>query len=267
MEENSNTAMRSFFQMRHVTREFGGLKAVSDFSIKLERGELTGLIGPNGAGKTTVFNMITGMLRPTAGDITWKGENITRLPSHLITARGIARTFQNIKLFADMSVLENVMVSCHYSIDSSFLAAMLGLPKHRREEKRIREHSLKYLGEAGLAPLAFEKAQNLPYGLQRKLEIARALATEPGMLLLDEPAAGMNPMEKMELAAFIRRIREKSGITIFLIEHDMKFVMNICERIKVINYGQSIAEGSPDEIRSDPEVISAYLGGAPHAQG
>ena len=267
MEEDSKTAMSSFFQMRHVTREFGGLKAVSDFSITLERGELTGLIGPNGAGKTTVFNMITGILRPTAGDITWNGENITRLPSHLITARGIARTFQNIKLFADMKVLENVMVSCHYSMDSSFLAAMLGLPKHGREEKRIRKHSLKYLEEAGLAPLASEKAQNLPYGLQRKLEIARALATQPGMLLLDEPAAGMNPMEKMELAAFIRRIREKSEVTIFLIEHDMKFVMNICERIKVINYGQSIAEGTPDEIRSDPEVISAYLGGASRAQG
>jgi branched-chain amino acid transport system ATP-binding protein len=258
--------MSSFFQMRHVTREFGGLKAVSDFSIALEPGELTGLIGPNGAGKTTVFDMITGMLRPTSGDITWKGESITRLPAHLITARGIARTFQNIKLFADMSVLENVMVSCHHSTDSSFLAAMLGLSRHRREERRIREHSMIRLEEAGLAHLAFEKAQNLPYGLQRKLEIARALATEPGLLLLDEPAAGMNPIEKTELAAFISRIREKSGITIFLIEHDMKFVMNTCARIKVINYGQPIAEGTPDEIRNNPEVISAYLGGAPNAQ-
>ncbi len=259
--------MSPLFQMRHVTREFGGLKAVSDFSITLEHGELTGLIGPNGAGKTTGFNMITGMLRPTAGDITWNGENITRLPSHLITARGIARTFQNIKLFSDMSVLENVMVSCHCSIHSSFLAAMLGLPKHGREEERIRKHSMKHLEEAGLAPLASEKAQNLPYGLQRKLEIARALATEPGMLLLDEPAAGMNPMEKMELAVFIRRIREKSGITIFLIEHDMKFVMNICERIKVINYGRSIAEGAPDEIRSRPGGHLGLSRGASHAQG
>jgi len=258
--------MSSFFQMRHVTREFGGLKAVSDFSIVLERGELTGLIGPNGAGKTTVFNMITGMLRPTSGDITWKGENITRLPAHLITARGIARTFQNIRLFADMSVLENVMVSFHFSTDSSFLAAMLGLPKHRREERRIREHSMRYLEEAGLARLAFEKAQNLPYGLQRKLEIARALATEPGILLLDEPAAGMNPIEKTELATFIGKIRARSGITIFLIEHDMKFVMNVCERIKVMNYGQSIAEGTPDEIRNNPEVVSAYLGGTSDAQ-
>jgi len=258
--------MSSFFRMREVTKEFGGLTAVSDFSMGAEPGQLIGLIGPNGAGKTTVFNMITGILRPTAGDIIWKGENITRLPTHLITARGIARTFQNIKLFSDMSALENIMVSRHHSIGSSIFAAMAGLPKYRREEKRIREHCLKYLEEAGLARFAFERAQNLPYGLQRKLEIARALATEPGMLLLDEPAAGMNPMEKMELAAFIRQIREKSQITVFLIEHDMKFVMNICERIRVMNYGRSIAEGTPGEIRTNPEVISAYLGGAPHAQ-
>jgi len=258
--------MKPFFQMSHVTKRFGGLEAVSDFSIALERSELVGLIGPNGAGKTTTFNMMTGMLRPTEGDITWKGENITRLPAHLITARGIARTFQNVKLFNDMSVIENIMVSCHYSINSSFLAAMLGLPGHRKEEQRIREHSLKCLEEAGLARLAFERAQNLPYGLQRKLEIVRAIATEPGLLLLDEPAAGMNPTEKIELSAFIRRIREKSGITILLIEHDMNFVMNICERIRVMNYGRSIAEGTPGEIRTNPEVISAYLGGAPHAQ-
>jgi branched-chain amino acid transport system ATP-binding protein len=253
--------------MRRVTKEFGGLKAVSGFSITLARGELTGLIGPNGAGKTTVFNMITGLLKPTMGDIFWNGENISRLPAHLITARGIARTFQNIKLFGDMSVLENVMVSFHYSMDSWFLSAMLGLPKHRREERRIREQSLRYLEEAGLRRLAFEKAQNLPYGLQRKLEIARALATGPGMLLLDEPAAGMNPMEKIELADFIRRVRDKRGITIFLIEHDMRFVMSICERIKVMDYGLSIAEGSPVEIRNNPEVIRAYLGGSSHAQG
>jgi branched-chain amino acid transport system ATP-binding protein len=259
--------MNDSFQMHHITKQFGGLTAVSDFSISIGSGEFIGLIGPNGAGKTTVFNMITGTLRPTAGDISWKGEIITRLASHLITARGIARTFQNIRLFADMSVLENVMVSCHHSIGSSFLDVMLGLPKYRREGKRIREHSFRCLQEAGLAHLAFERAQNLPYGLQRKLEIARALATQPGMLLLDEPAAGMNPLEKAELAAYIRRIGEKSGITIFLIEHDMKFVMNICERIRVMNYGRSIAEGTPDEIRSNPEVITAYLGGVSHAQG
>jgi branched-chain amino acid transport system ATP-binding protein len=259
--------MNSFFQMRRVTKRFGGLEAVSDFSITLERGELVGLIGPNGAGKTTIFNIMTGMLRPTEGDIIWKGENITRLSPHLITARGIARTFQNIKLFGDMSVIENVMVSCHHSIRSSFFAAMFGLPGHRSEEKRIREHCLKFLEEADLAHLAFERAKNLPYGLQRKLEIVRAIATEPGMLLLDEPVAGMNPTEKMELSAFILRICEQNGITILLIEHDMKFVMNLCERIRVMDYGRSIAEGAPDEIRNNPEVISAYLGGAFHAQG
>ncbi len=259
--------MNSFFQMRRVTKEFGGLKAVSSFSITLAQGELTGLIGPNGAGKTTVFNMITGILKPTTGDIIWNGADISRLPPHLITAKGIARTFQNIKLFGDMSVLENVMVSFHYSMDSWFLSAMLGLPKHRREERKIREQSLEYLEEAGLGRLAFEKAQNLPYGLQRKLEIARALATGPGMLLLDEPAAGMNPMEKIELAEFIRRIRDRRGITIFLIEHDMRFVMSICERIKVMDYGLSIAEGPPAEIRNNAEVIKAYLGGSSNAQG
>ena len=258
--------MNSFFQMRNVTKKFGGLIAVSEFSITFAQGEITGLIGPNGAGKTTIFNMITGLLRPTEGTIIWKGESISGIPPQVIAARGIARTFQNIKLFGDMSVIENVMVSSHHSIGSSFLSAMLALSKYRKEEKRIREHSFKYLEEAGLSHLAFEKAQNLPYGLQRKLEIARALATGPGLLLLDEPAAGMNPVEKSELSAYIREIRERRGITVFLIEHDMKFVSNVCERIRVMNYGRSIAEGTPDEIRNDPEVISAYLGGA-RAQG
>ncbi len=253
--------MNSFLIMRRVTMEFGGLKAVSDFSIIIEEGELVGLIGPNGAGKTTVFNTITGSLRPTRGDIVWKGKNITRLPSQQIAAAGIARTFQNIRLFGDMSVLENVMVSFHSSIDSCFLYPMIGLPKHAREEKRIREQSVSLLQEAGLGDLASEKAQNLPYGLQRKLEITRALATGPDLLLLDEPVAGMNPMEKIELATFVRLMREKRGIAILLIEHDMKFVMDICERIKVMDYGLSIAEGSPEEIRENPEVIRAYLGG------
>lgn len=259
--------MNSFFSMRHVTKEFGGLKAVSDFSISLDKGELVGLIGPNGAGKTTVFNMITGRTRPTRGDIIWKGKVVTHLPSHRIAARGIARTFQNIKLFGDMSVLENVMVSFHASIGSNFLSAMLGLPGHMAEEKRIREQSLVYLEETGLAHLAREKAQNLPYGLQRKLEIARALATGPDLLLLDEPAAGMNPMEKIELADFVLHIRESHGVSVLLIEHDMKFVMNVCERIKVMDYGLSIAEGSPEEIRNNPEVIAAYLGGTGDSSG
>jgi branched-chain amino acid transport system ATP-binding protein len=259
--------MSSFFEMRHVTKRFGGLTAVDDFSISLDAGELVGLIGPNGAGKTTVFNLITGVLSAGTGDIIWKGENITRLESHLITSRGIARTFQNIKLFGDMTVLENVMVSFHYSIGTSFWSAMLGLPSHRMEERRIAGEALRYIEEAGLAHLAREKAQNLPYGQQRKLEIARALATYPSLLLLDEPAAGMNTIEKTELARFIRRMRHKHHLTVLLIEHDMKFVMGLCSRIKVMEYGGAIAEGSPEEIRNNPEVIRAYLGGTPDAAG
>lgn len=259
--------MSSLFEMHHVTKRFGGLTAVEDFSISLDTGELIGLIGPNGAGKTTVFNLITGVLSPGTGDIIWKGENITRLKPHIITGRGIARTFQNIQLFGDMTVWENVMVSFHYSIRTSFWSAMLGLPSHRLEERRIAGESLRYIEEAGLAHLAREKAQNLPYGQQRKLEIARALATYPSLLLLDEPAAGMNTIEKTELAQFIRRMRDKYHLTVLLIEHDMKFVMGLCDRIKVMEYGAAIAEGSPEEIRNNPEVIRAYLGGTADASG
>lgn len=252
--------INSLFEMRHVTKEFGGLTAVMDFSIELHSGEVVGLIGPNGAGKTTVFNLASGFLSPTSGDVILKGENITRVPAHRITAGGLARTFQNIKLFTDMTVLENVMVSFHYSIGSTFIEAMLGLPKYRKEERRIREKSMQYLEELGLLHLCFEKASNLPYGQQRRLEIARALATRPRLLLLDEPAAGMNPIETMELAGLIRRIHEKYKVAVFLIEHDMKFVMGLCDRIKVIEYGHSIAEGMPDDIRRNPAVIKAYLG-------
>ena len=247
--------------------QFGGLVAVNDFSIDLARGDLVGLIGPNGAGKTTVFNMITGFLTPTAGGITWKDNDITRLASHEVAAGGIARTFQNIRLFNDMSVIENVMVSYHHALRAHFWDAMLGLPAYRREEARIREGAMGYLEELGLAHVAYEKANSLPYGAQRKLEIARALATNPRLLLLDEPAAGMNPMETMELAQLIRKIREKYNLTIFLIEHDMKFVMGICRRIKVLDYGQSIAEGTPAEIQGNLAVIKAYLGGMTYAPG
>jgi branched-chain amino acid transport system ATP-binding protein len=259
--------MNTFFEMRHVTKEFGGLTAVMDFSLVIDPGEVVGLIGPNGAGKTTVFNLASGFLPPTAGDVIWNGENINHFPAHLITARGLARTFQNIKLFGDMTVLENVMVSFHYSIRSNFLEAMLGLPKYRHEENQIREKSLQYLEELGLLHLFSEKAANLPYGQQRKLEIARALATHPMLLLLDEPAAGMNPIETMELAELIRKIRDKYEISVFLIEHDMKFVMGLCDRIKVLEYGHSIAEGVPSEIQRNPAVIKAYLGSGSYAQG
>lgn len=244
---------------------FGGLAAVNDFSITLHPGELVGLIGPNGAGKTTVFNMITGAILATAGRIIWQGENITHLPLHAITARGIARTFQNIRLFSDLTALDNVMVSFHHKLRAHLWDAMLGLPAYRREEHRMREESLEILQEIGLAHLALEKAGALPYGRQRRLEIARALATRPKLLLLDEPAAGMNPQETLELVELLRNLRDKYSLTILLIEHDMKFVMRLCERIKVLDYGNSIAEGTPREIQSNPDVIKAYLGSQRHA--
>lgn len=257
----------SFFEMSHITVQFGGLCAVCDFSIALGPGELVGLIGPNGAGKTTVFNTITGFITPAEGDISWRGRNITGYAAHRVTASGIARTFQNIRLFADMSVLENVMVSFHYSMESNFWRAMLGSPKHRRVEAQIRDKSRGHLDELGLGRLSSEKAGTLPYGQQRKLEIARALATRPRLLLLDEPVAGMNPIETKELAGLIRLIRDKYGVTVFLIEHDMKFVMGLCERIKVLDYGRSIAEGTPGEIQKDIKVIKAYLGSGYYAAG
>jgi len=247
-------------RLEQLLMQFGGLTAVNNFSLTLRDGELIGLIGPNGAGKTTVFNMITGVLTPTAGRVSWRGANITRLAAQQIAARGIARTFQNIRLFSDMTVIENVLVSFHYDLEAHFWEAMLGLPRYRREEARIREEAVAYLDDLGLAYLAEEKAGSLPYGQQRRLEIARALATRPGLLLLDEPAAGMNPQETMELADLLQDLRKKHALTIFLIEHDMKFVMRVCERIKVLDYGITIAAGTPVEIQTNPEVIKAYLG-------
>lgn len=252
--------MGDFFQLNDLVMQFGGLTAVKDFSIELQAGELVGLIGPNGAGKTTVFNMVTGFLTPTSGQVRWQGEEITGFPVHKVTAQGIARTFQNIRLFTDLTVLENVMISFHRRIRTFFWEAMLGFPTYRREEKRIRESAMAFLQELGLAHLAKEKAGGLAYGQQRRLEIARALATRPKLLLLDEPAAGMNPQETNELAVLVRELRNKYALTIFLIEHDMKFVMGLCERIKVLDYGITIAEGTPAEIQSNPAVIKAYLG-------
>ncbi|ROQ89863.1 ABC transporter ATP-binding protein [Desulfosoma caldarium] len=257
--------MNDFFRLDNLVMQFGGLTAVKDFSIVIEPGELVGLIGPNGAGKTTVFNMITGFLTPTAGRVLWNGKDITGAPPHVVTAQGIARTFQNIRLFADMSVLENVMVSFHHTLQSRFWKAMLGFPSHRKEEARIEKEARGFLEELHLGHLADEKAGALPYGQQRRLEIARALATRPKLLLLDEPAAGMNPQETMELAQLVRDIRSRYRLTIFLIEHDMKFVMGLCERIKVLDYGITIAEGTPAEIQRHPDVIKAYLGEPKHA--
>ena len=248
------------FSAEKLTLYFGGLLAVNQFSLSLDRGELVGLIGPNGAGKTTVFNMIAGFLKPTAGRIVFAGKEITDLKPNAVTRRGIGRTFQNIRLFQDLKVLENVMISHHGRLRSSFLGAVLRTPLYRQEEQEMVERSLRLLQRVGLEKNAQERAGGLSYGQQRRLEIVRALATQPKLLLLDEPAAGMNPQETRDLMQFIIQVKQEFGLTILLIEHDMEVVMGICERIMVLDYGAVIAEGTPREIQNNPRVVEAYLG-------
>ena len=249
-------------EVKNLGISFGGLRAFDDFNLSIEKGELYGLIGPNGAGKTTVFNMLTGVYKPTDGKILLDGEDVTGKKTIELNKEGIARTFQNIRLFSDLSVLDNVKVALHNQKEFTYsaLTGILRLPRFYRLEKEMDERAMELLEVFGLDKEAGYKASNLPYGKQRELEIARAMATNPKLLLLDEPAAGMNPNETQSLMNTIRFVRDKFNMTILLIEHDMKLVSGICERLTVLNFGQVLANGDTEEVLKDPKVITAYLG-------
>ena len=246
--------------VRNLGIDFGGLTAVDGFNITIGPTEISGLIGPNGAGKTTIFNLLTGVYQPTRGSVLINGIDIKGMPTHQVNKLGIARTFQNIRLFSEMTALDNVKVGMHNEIKCSFLASLLRLPSFYRAEAAANLKAMELLEFMGLGDMAEQKAGSLPYGVQRRLEIVRALASNPSIILLDEPAAGMNPSETAELMHQIRRIRDTFHIAIFLIEHDMNLVMNVCEAIAVVNYGKIIAKGTPEQIKEDPAVIEAYLG-------
>lgn len=250
----------ALLEAKNLTKRFGGLVANQDVSISIDKGTITAVIGPNGAGKTTFFNMITGFYEPDEGDILLNGKSIKGLRPDQIASSGITRTFQNIRLFKEMTALENVMVGVHSRLSAGLLGILFNTKRVREEEEKARVEAYQLMEYVGIAHVANEAAGSLPYGLQRRLEVARAMATNPSIILLDEPAAGMNPRETVEMTEFIRRLKRELDLTIILIEHDMKLVMGLSEYIHVLDYGRKIAEGTPEQIRNNPNVIEAYLG-------